>query len=57
MKVWQNMEFEKHLFLYFWSMKSRVQLCQAIGDEAGGKGMSLLTLQKVMWTWIEPVTG
>ena len=57
MKVWQNMEFEKHLFLYFWSMKSRVQLCQAIGDEAGGKGMSLLTLQKVMWTWIESVTG
>lgn len=37
MEVCHNMEFEKPVFLYFGSMKSGGQLCQAIGDEAGGK--------------------
>lgn len=37
MEVCHNTEFEKPVFLYFGSMKSGGQLCQAIGDEAGGK--------------------
>lgn len=43
------MEFEKAVFLYFGSMKSGVQLCQAVGGEAGGKGTILFIPHKPMW--------
>lgn len=49
MEVCHNMEFEKPVFLYFGSMKSGVQLCQAVGDEAGGKGRILFIPHKPMW--------